>query len=723
MPIADGELTRDFIEVAPDTTVREVRDLAAANPWAYIVSLLSDGQYAVFLLIELIQAMQGWGGGPLWRGMLEALLRDVPGLLEPRASQAVEQARVTADRALERMNKAPGRRLVVLSGGKIAGLLVRERRSAVVVDLKWLDQPELEPEKANGGEGAPSKRNGGGVLSDEAPMPRPPPIEAPEPQPASAQRWINAEVMDHPAAEPLKLGATYTLAFDVDTALREMAVGGGAFEYAHAPGEEVVELTVQLASDDFEIHTEPQKLRVPRTGKSKNKARFDIEPKHEGQGLINAIFLKDGNFIQLITLKLNVGPALPLTPGPSPAGRGVLGRSLEAAFVVRPRDVNLTILNTGAAFQMVLSSQVAATATLRLTLAELEQMIAQARRELQAVVHLEVGTAKTKVYQTGIDIPPEANQAALERLARTGFRLYQRLFYGPAADAQVNRLGDRLRELAAQERLKIQVFSQEFVLPWGILYLAESYDPNQIDPERFLGLKHIIEHIPLQQSMAALGERMDSGVGLAVSLNVNSDLDRPGFPLIANQVSYWERWSRNRGARVTVRRTPQEVTQALADPTTPDQILYFYCHAVSKSLNEGGPSSSSLVLSGNGRLTLEDLNLLAPTRQVLPGSPLVFINACESAELSPLFYDGFVPYFMAKGARGVIGTECETPALFAAEWARRFFDRFLPGQSLGEAVLELRREFYYQHHNVMGLLYAAYCDADTAVAPGISLSP
>ncbi|MEA3397660.1 MAG: CHAT domain-containing protein, partial [Chloroflexota bacterium] len=115
----------------------------------------------------------------------------------------------------------------------------------------------------------------------------------------------------------------------------------------------------------------------------------------------------------------------------------------------------------------------------------------------------------------------------------------------------------------------------------------------------------------------------------------------------------------------------------------------------------------------------EDLNLFASTRKVLPGAPLVFINACESAELSPLFYDGFAPYFMAKGARGVIGAECETPALFAAEWARRFFDQFLAGESLGQVFLDLRREFYYEHHNLLGLLYALYADGDTCIVPGV----
>jgi hypothetical protein len=223
--------------------------------------------------------------------------------------------------------------------------------------------------------------------------------------------------------------------------------------------------------------------------------------------------------------------------------------------------------------------------------------------------------------------------------------------------------------------------------------------------------------------MQVIDGQVQSDPNLTVSLNVNADIDQQmRVPLIANQLSDWQKISQSSGLQVVVRKTKDELTQALADVSTPDQILYFYCHAVSKSLAEGGgPDASTIVLSGNGRLTLEDLNLLAPTKKALPGAPLVFINACESAELSPMFYDGFVPYFMAKGARGVIGTECETPALFAAEWAKRFFNHFLTGKSLGQAFLDLRREFYSQHNNLMGLLYALYCDGDTRVVPGLQI--
>ena len=714
MPIATSELKRDFIVLAESATVAQVRDQVAytQNKWTYIIVTLDDGRYAVLRLNELIRALQRQSD-VLTPDMFDALLSGVPDLLAPKAGAAVEQASMGTGRARQLLNKMPGKRLVVLAEGEVIGLLAMEARAAQKdVDLNWLDQAlsheALKP--------APSVPKGvEGVLGVETePMEE---AALPDVESEPEQRYINAEIEDHAPDAPLHMGEVYTLAFDVDIELRDTALGGAELGYRFQDDEQMVELTIQLSSDDFDVYTQPQQLRVPRTGKSKGKARFDIEPKHEGECVINAVFLKDGNFIQLITLKLQVGGA----DQPGVLSTETLGRPVDAAFAVQPRDVSLTILKNDSGFQAILSGAVGAMANLPITEPQLDQMITQVRQELQAIVHLEAGSKK--IYQAQIDIPQQVNQAALVRLAKAGFRLYQRIFYGPAADAQANLLGDRLRQMAQQEMLKIQIFSQHFMLPWGILYMADEFDPDNIDPELFLGLKHIIEHIPLQPSMHVISRQVESDPTLTISLNVNTDIDQQmGIPFIANQVADWQKISKSSGAQVLVRKTKDEVTQALADVSTPDQILYFYCHAVSKSLEEGGgPDASTLVLSGQGRLTLEDLNLFAPTKKILPGAPLVFINACESAELSPLFYDGFVPYFMAKGARGVIGTECETPALFAAEWAKRFFNHFLTGKSLGQAFLDLRREFYDQHNNFMGLLYALYCDGDTQIVPGLKM--
>ena len=235
-------------------------------------------------------------------------------------------------------------------------------------------------------------------------------------------------------------------------------------------------------------------------------------------------------------------------------------------------------------------------------------------------------------------------------------------------------------------------------------------------------MRHLIEQIPLQNTLTVSDSVIASDKPkLAVSVNVNSGIDaQMGVDFVAQQQSFWERAMASRNLVRVTRSTGAEVVKALAAGSTEDQILYFYCHAQSTGLADlGGPDGSSLVLT-DGRITLGDLNLDAPTSTLLRGNPLVFINACESAEMSPAFYDGFVPYFMAKGARGVVGTECKTPALFAAAWAKRFFERFLDGEPLGEAFLGLRREFLERHGNPLGLLYAVHCDGDTQIKPAVA---
>lgn len=172
---------------------------------------------------------------------------------------------------------------------------------------------------------------------------------------------------------------------------------------------------------------------------------------------------------------------------------------------------------------------------------------------------------------------------------------------------------------------------------------------------------------------------------------------------------------------VLIQRQSTTALLAALSSLSNDQLMYFYCHAnTANPADQGGPWSSFIELTNRDRVTLADLKREAPMEEALPGNPLIFINACESAEISPEFYDGFVPYFMAKGARGVVGTECKMPALFATEWALLFFPRFLGGAPLGELFLELRQEFCKQHGNPLGLLYTVYCNGDTYIKPGLN---
>jgi hypothetical protein len=330
------------------------------------------------------------------------------------------------------------------------------------------------------------------------------------------------------------------------------------------------------------------------------------------------------------------------------------------------------------------------------------------------------------IFQTKIDIQDAAaREFALTTMAYAGARLFQQLFFGPGAGADSRYVGNYLADLLKHRTrpLKLQILARRTPVPWGLLYLGDVGDDAELDWDNFIGMRHVIEQIPLQNIPTVSDSMIVSDKpALAVSVNLNSGIDQQmRADFVARQQSFWADAMTSRGSmKVTARTKSTEVVRALADDTTDDQIVYFFCHADSKGLAAaGGPDASSLVLT-DGRITLGDLNRRAPDTKRLHGSPLVFINACESAEMSPVFYEGFVPYFMAKGARGVVGTECKTPALFAMTWAERFFQRFLDGQPLGEAFRDLRREFVEKHNNPLGLLYGVHCDGDTQIQPALA---
>lgn len=583
-------------------------------------------------------------------------------------------------------------------------------------------------------------RGGGGLTREEppappapspahatraAPPPPPPPAAAapspamvPSPSPAPAeQRYINAEIEDHDRNQPLAKGQWYTLAFDVDVVQRAQAIAAPTLmgDNLFAAGEEVITLTIQLDSADFDVSEPTRQLRVPRHGRSQGKARFDVSPRHDGRSVLKATVHKAGNFVQQIELAFDVGAA-----AAADVQSTTTGRSVGAANVLQPRDIGVSITPGVGAYECVVWGPVAARARLTLQPAELASAIDALREQLLGVVMYRNGRGEY-TFQQSVDIPPADRDAALRIMARAGALLFNQLFFGPAAADDSKRVGTFLKSAASDrtKQLKLQVLGLSTPVPWSLLYLGDASAGAQLDWDNFIGMRHVVEQIPLQTQMSVVDSTIASDPNLSISVNVNSTIDtqmRADF--VARQTAFWSTAKADRRRlRVTDRTKVSELTAALANAATTDQILYLYCHAKAAGLTDPrGPASSSLVLS-DGAVTLGDLTLDAPAATQLPGAPLVFVNACESAEMSPAFYDGFVPYFMSKGARGVVGTECKTPALFATEWAKRFFERFLDGAALGDTFLALRREFLEQHNNPLGLLYAVHCDGDTQIQP------
>ncbi|MEO8367128.1 MAG: CHAT domain-containing protein, partial [Pseudoxanthomonas sp.] len=544
----------------------------------------------------------------------------------------------------------------------------------------------------------------------------------PEAMPEARQeRWINARLEDHPQGESLKIAQVYTLAFGIDAqALEDLGPGSSVPSQVVVPQDQAeLTLTVQLNSDDFSINDAARPLRVFASGLSSGRARFDITPLHDGPGTLVATFHKDGNFVQQMTLVLQVGDATAPSPQATRAGRPLL-----ASRNLRKRDVGISVVPAAVGgFDCTVWGATQARAHLPIQEAELADAIEQLRKALMTVV-MRKSASKSFPFQDAIDIAPEHRDAALVELARAGYLLYRMLFHHPAADLQCKAIGDWLRKQAldASTMLTLQVIGEGFPVPWALLYMADGWDESTVTWEGFLGLRHVIEQIPLQNDMSTADSLIEEQpAGLSVSLNLNTGIDaQMKMDVVQRQASYWTALKTTRpGLRVTTRTQASELLSALASSETDDQILYLFCHATTVGLGGvGGPNGSSLTLSNDKAVTLADLNLMAATDRKLKGNPLVFINACESGELSPMFYNGFVPYFMSKGARGVIGTECKMPALFAAEWARLFFDELLAGKPLGQTFLDLRRRFVIDHGNPLGLLYGLHSNADVQLVGG-----
>jgi hypothetical protein len=159
------------------------------------------------------------------------------------------------------------------------------------------------------------------------------------PEPATL-RWFNAELEDHAPDAPLAVGRWYTLAVDVDVVKRETAIATSGVDESGLftdDGDEVT-LTVQLDSADFEITDHTRPLRLPRAGRSRGKARFDISPQHDGPSSIRMTIHKEGNFIQQMDLTFSVGAKRPTAVDVTRKGRPP-----SAAAVVHPRDVGLSV--------------------------------------------------------------------------------------------------------------------------------------------------------------------------------------------------------------------------------------------------------------------------------------------------------------------------------------------------------------------------------------------
>ncbi len=442
--------------------------------------------------------------------------------------------------------------------------------------------------------------------------------------------------------------------------------------------------------------------------------QWELLPEQAGPLTLRVLVLSSGALVQQLALTvvchddldrdlLSAPASAPAQPEPSvPVGFAL---SSAAALPAHANALTLTIDQDRAGYRLLLldGGGVALTCTLALTEHGLADLLAYARSELLAIVYTQV--ANTYVYQQLDPTIPQANaEQALARLARLGHYLWNGLFSAPGGGRDAEALGERLRARSQAAPLHLTVAAAHLPFPWPLLY---DRDPSQaIVADGFWGFRHVLATLPTSGRIGP--QNLDLGVGAAsglqalAGLNLTIDQHRGVAPhqLIDGQ----RRMLASPGIAAQELTTEAALRDALAAGSDAG-LLYLFCHMLSalpdqRAVRSGtapGVGSTRIVLTGPAQaLTLRDLQIAAPLSKapLLRGGPLVIINACGSAELSPLTYDGLVPYLLDQGARAVVGTECETPIFSGAAFGQALIEALVRDKlPVGEALRAARRQF------------------------------
>lgn len=325
------------------------------------------------------------------------------------------------------------------------------------------------------------------------------------------------------------------------------------------------------------------------------------------------------------------------------------------------------------------------------------------------------------------------NEQLLPKLAIAGRRLFRQIFLPekdtdrPNAHKRLRRIGEALCRASRRESMWIRITSDDFYAPWNMIYYDELTDPDGMDakPEGFWGYRHLIEHVPVGS-----GNTFSFSTPFQISMqlddNIDDELGVPCNAVVKNQFDTYD----DNITKVLPRPFYKDLHGAIHKlEALQDHVLYFCCHA------QGVGDDTNLRLDKSYLwLTDRKSDRTKKNRQITPEvfadwlhdlrfehGPVVFLNACQTAQMNSIFYEGFVPAFLGHGASSLIGTQTEMPAIFAGKFAQRFFEEFFSGgideerrplHRIGDVLLELRREFIDRHNNPLGLLFSLYRGAD-----------
>jgi hypothetical protein len=334
---------------------------------------------------------------------------------------------------------------------------------------------------------------------------------------------------------------------------------------------------------------------------------------------------------------------------------------------------------------------------------------------------------------------------AMRELAPLGHKLYAAL--DPRLQATVRDVARTMPEAVLQVAL---AHGSTFTLPWSFVY--DIYLPSDV-PAKQLKVCRVLSEWDGNSPMVAAGQRAcphaddDSHReavlcpfgfwGYRYSIELLTSTDRPAREIRCETDSKVVMGETERGLRrggltghaqalatilanatPTLSMTRTQTVAGLRSLIEDDlPIIYLLCHG------KRAGTQTLLSIGKRQRISAQDLigwmDVAARKgrRMWTDPRPLVFVNACGSAQITPEDLVDYLGAFVGKGqAAGLIGTEVKVEQGQAMQLAESFFARlFEHGASVEQALHHVRSEFLASG-NLFGLVYTPYCLADLAVA-------
>lgn len=457
------------------------------------------------------------------------------------------------------------------------------------------------------------------------------------------------------------------------------------------------EVEIDLTAHATGVVVEPAWRRIIfQPGQDSDPTELTLIATRLGSTCIEVNFYYRGNWLSRLQYEAEVVPAEKPPSAPPPSAPPPIGGQLGdveqyalGAFApfagYEPVDVLLSIWRHDAQFiaQIFALEQNPESFPIHMSPEDVKEVNQRLRKPIGCLVF----DSEDGVEPTESDV-----QEFLQDLATEGHHAFVRIFEDERARSSIQ------KPLILGRRTTIQIASSDFVIPWELLYPVDVLDPPYHG--HFWGMNYIISRNirPGPFRSPVLPRRPKLGLVADNALPAVQKKEVPFFHHLKGMqaIRLKELQALDAG------RKKEGLDQFKSFWVEGLDLVHFACHAY---CDDSSPSDSSIRVSEEFPITLMEMR---NAHISLDGRPLVFLNACTTGNLNPLYTSHFATVFLAQGAVSVVATECDVPDSFAAEFAEDFYIRLLKGERLGSCLLATRQHFIEEFNNPMGLFYSTY---------------